>query len=194
MHAFLTSGDNIQDIVLKQNIKTQITFVLQKIDDARELKKILKFKTGEKTAVVINDIDSATEEALNAFLKVLEEPGENINFILTAKNLENVIPTIVSRCEVVKNRKLQEPKNQNNLKIKNFINSNLEQKIFIIERIKDRGDAIKFIEDLIYFEYQNGNLNRMDNYLNTIKNIKLNGNIGLQLLNLVVRMNGNGKN
>lgn len=70
------------------------------INDIRELKKILSLKTQGNIyrPVVINSAENLTEEAQNSLLKILEEPGERNVFILISKNLELLLPTIVSRC------------------------------------------------------------------------------------------------
>lgn len=46
------------------------------------------------------DTDNMQQSAQNAFLKVLEEPPQNILFILTCENAENLLPTIRSRATV----------------------------------------------------------------------------------------------
>ena len=46
------------------------------------------------------DTDNMQQGAQNAFLKVLEEPPQNILFILTCENAENLLPTIRSRATV----------------------------------------------------------------------------------------------
>jgi DNA polymerase-3 subunit delta' len=51
---------------------------------------------------IINNFDVSTEEAQNKLLKVLEEPQQNVFFLLGVKNEEKVLPTIKSRCEKVK--------------------------------------------------------------------------------------------
>lgn len=188
MHAFLTTDNDTWQLIEREKVANQIPFILQKIDDVRELKKILKFKFNQKTAILINKIDEATEEALNAFLKILEEPNENIIYILNAKNIDNVLPTIVSRCEVVPTPNTK-PQTLNKSQIERFLNSTTEQKIAIVEKLKDRDDAIHFVEDLILVERENKNYQHIDVYLQTLKNLKQNGNIGLQVLNLVGRMN-----
>jgi DNA polymerase-3 subunit delta' len=48
--------------------------------------------------------EEATEGASNALLKTLEEPPPNVVLILTAENAENLLPTIVSRCEELRLR------------------------------------------------------------------------------------------
>lgn len=54
-----------------------------------------------RQAVVIDDVDSMSLDAQNAFLKLLEEPNRQICFILTTHQLERLLPTIVSRTAVV---------------------------------------------------------------------------------------------
>ncbi len=187
MHAFLLVGREITNYKLpitnlaaEQQAKL-LPFAMQRIEDSRELKKLVKFVFNEKTAIVIENIDNATPEAANAFLKNLEEPTKNIIYILTANNLSNVLPTIVSRCQVVKiaNHRLQTP---NKLQITDYKDA---------LNIKDREEAIKFVENLIYIDYEKNNFKNMDHYLSTIKNLKLNGNVALQMTNLVVTMNRN---
>src|SRR3989344_6201026 len=190
MHAFLLINSDPLEFAKKENAKV-VSFTLQKIEDARDLKKIIKFKFNEKTAIVINDIDKATDEALNAFLKNLEEPTKNIIYILTASNIANVLPTITSRCQVINVLQVKQVL-QVNQTIKNFLNSKLNQKFEIIGKIKEREDAIKFIEDLIYFEKSNDNYLNIENYLKTLLNLKLNGNVSLQMTNLLVTMNSHG--
>jgi DNA polymerase-3 subunit delta' len=47
------------------------------------------------------DFHTATDQASNALLKTLEEPPPNVILILTAESKETLLPTIVSRCEVI---------------------------------------------------------------------------------------------
>ena len=46
---------------------------------------------------LINNFDISTAEAQNKLLKVLEEPPQNVYFIISVKNEEKVLPTIKSR-------------------------------------------------------------------------------------------------
>ncbi len=170
------TGQSTEYVVHRENIDKQIPFVLQKIDDVRELKKLVKFSFSEKTAIIIQDIDKITTEAANAFLKNLEEPTKNIIYILTASNLSNVLPTIISRCEVIRLQRIGDRLQGKHLNYRDALN------------IKDREEAIKFIEELIFTDHEKNIFNNMENYLNTIKNLKANGNVSLQLTNFVVKM------
>lgn len=62
--------------------------------------------TGRKI-YVINQVENATAEALNALLKFLEEPsGEQMTAILIAEQPDRLLPTIISRCQPIPFRPL----------------------------------------------------------------------------------------
>lgn len=179
MHAYLFIGtkttDNQQLItkLVKNNKARILPCELQKIADVRNLRKLVKLKFNQKTAIVIENIDDATTEAQNAFLKNLEEPQENLIYILIAKNLNNVIDTIISRCEVIKihssGSKIQDKEKKT---VAKFQSSNIDYKFDYLGKIKDRAEAIKFVENLVYFDRENGNYQNMENYLKTLSNLK----------------------
>jgi DNA polymerase-3 subunit delta' len=50
--------------------------------------------------------EEAHPSAMNALLKTLEEPGPQVILLLTAESAESLLPTIVSRCEVLRLRPL----------------------------------------------------------------------------------------
>ncbi|MEA1968857.1 MAG: DNA polymerase III subunit delta', partial [Thermodesulfobacteriota bacterium] len=52
--------------------------------------------------ILIEDADTMNIEASNSLLKILEEPPLRTFFILTAKNLTDLIPTIISRCRHIR--------------------------------------------------------------------------------------------
>ena len=59
----------------------------------------LKPNEGQKTVVIMTGIESMKKEAANAFLKLLEEPSEDLMFLLTTDHTEALLPTIISRCQ-----------------------------------------------------------------------------------------------
>ncbi len=75
-----------------------------KIDDVREIPAQVAKKSyeGGYKAVVISEADAMTPQAQNALLKVVEEPPENTVFVLGAQNTKNILPTILSRCIILK--------------------------------------------------------------------------------------------
>ncbi|MCL1798751.1 MAG: DNA polymerase III subunit delta [Eggerthellaceae bacterium] len=50
---------------------------------------------------ILDRVDLLGTQAANAFLKTLEEPPEDVVLILLGRTRESVLPTIVSRCQVV---------------------------------------------------------------------------------------------
>jgi DNA polymerase-3 subunit delta' len=58
--------------------------------------------------VVVDGADHLTSAAANAFLKTLEEPSRTTRFFLLAESLSAVLPTIRSRCGLVRYRSLPE--------------------------------------------------------------------------------------
>ena len=73
------------------------------VDTARELvQRGARFPaTGRWQVLLIEDADRLTEPAANALLKAIEEPTPRTVWLLCAPSLEDVIPTIRSRCRHV---------------------------------------------------------------------------------------------
>ncbi len=59
------------------------------------------FASDHTRVFIIQNIDKATLTASNTLLKFLEELGENCYGVLLTENLNKVIPTIKSRCQIV---------------------------------------------------------------------------------------------
>ncbi|HET6422971.1 MAG TPA: DNA polymerase III subunit delta' [Planctomycetaceae bacterium] len=57
---------------------------------------------GSRKVAVINDADTMNDETANALLKTLEEPPERAVILLIANNYDALLPTIRSRCQVVR--------------------------------------------------------------------------------------------
>lgn len=55
----------------------------------------------DKRIYIINDCDKMNLQAANSILKFLEEPVCNIIAILVTSNINNVLKTIISRCQVI---------------------------------------------------------------------------------------------
>jgi len=74
------------------------------IDDIRAVIKdaALKPYEGRKKVYIIDGADSMTLEAQGALLKTMEEPSSETVIILVGDNTEGLLPTIVSRGEVVR--------------------------------------------------------------------------------------------
>ncbi len=56
----------------------------------------------DKKIFILNNFSSATVQAQNKLLKILEEPPENAFIILNVTNISKVLPTILSRCKKIR--------------------------------------------------------------------------------------------
>ena len=56
---------------------------------------------GKAKIYLMENIENSTVEAMNSLLKVLEEPIAGVYAIFTCQNLNRVLPTIQSRCQVI---------------------------------------------------------------------------------------------
>lgn len=80
------------------------------IDQVRDIQKQIVFHASSLHVYAFHDFHTASLAAQNAFLKTLEEPPANTQFILVSDSPHALIPTIVSRAKIVDIREAQEEK------------------------------------------------------------------------------------
>jgi DNA polymerase III delta prime subunit len=200
MHAYLLVGTtNNQQLTINNLAKRLgakvLEYPISKIDDTRELNNLIRLSFREPTLIICQDIHEATEEALNAFLKNLEEPQENIYFALTAPSTRKVLPTIVSRCQIIK---VESEKSEINIaEVNKFLRAGIGERLAQVDKIKAREDAIKFVENLASAEHSalhsgDGDYTalakNLEEITKTLGNLKANGNVMLQLTNMVISL------
>jgi len=79
-----------------------------KVDQIRELQRSLSlapYQARYRVAILLR-FEEANPNAANALLKTLEEPAPQVVLVITAESAESLLPTIVSRCEVLRLRPL----------------------------------------------------------------------------------------
>jgi hypothetical protein len=219
MHAYLLISQNADAAYAGGRAKSQIDklakklgaeimeFPIAKIEDTRNLNKLIRLSFDKPTLIVCQNIHEATEEALNAFLKNLEEPQDNIFFALTAPSTQKLLPTITSRCEVTK-LKVENTTPKDAKEMEKFMQIGVGEKLNYVAKIKDRQKAIDFAESLVFFLHSRLHKNelsealpsqdKMIKYSSKIKNLeaacqtlsrlKRNGNVNLQLVSLVTQL------
>ena len=71
------------------------------VDDAREILEKVNYAPvhGKYKIYIIDEVHMLTDAAFNALLKTLEEPPQNVIFILATTEAHKVLPTIISRCQ-----------------------------------------------------------------------------------------------
>jgi DNA polymerase III subunit delta' len=77
-----------------------------RIDQVRALQHTLALApyAASYRIALLPDFQHVTEQAENALLKTLEEPPDRVVLLLTVDALESLLPTIVSRCEIIRLR------------------------------------------------------------------------------------------
>lgn len=201
MHAFLINSKDPLEIQKKaseisKKLRAKLVgFNLKKIEDVRHLNKLTRLTVTEPTAYFIENVEMAGEEALSAFLKNLEEPQSNLYYILTTANLSQVLPTVISRCQVIriKNHEL----GIMNEEIEKFGKMDTSEKLGYVDKIRDREVATKFLEDFIetaHRDLHDGKTDLSEISANikvattALIRLKANGNVTLQLANFVVNL------
>lgn len=201
MHAYLITGARQENIdaeinELSKKLKVKILeFPLVKIEDTRALNSFLRLKIASPTAVVINSIDQVTDEAANAFLKNLEEPQEDLYYFLSAESVHKVLPTIVSRCQIIKT--VESQKQETNTQALKFLELSVGEKLSLVDQIKGRDEAKLFVRELIAFLHLSLHEVKVNLALTadnlelsqkTLDNLEANGNVTLQLANLAINL------
>ena len=107
------------------------------------------FKTkpieGNKRVYIINECDKLNSSSANSILKFLEEPQDDIIAILLTNNISKVLPTIISRCQILNLSNLDsKSKDITEIIHKNYI------KIYDNIEINDK-EYINYFENLIYY-------------------------------------------
>ena len=146
---------------------------------------------GNKRIYIIRNADAMRLETSNSMLKFLEEPENNIIAILMTNNINAILPTIVSRCQIIR---LNNDNNNNNVNndemdiltlefIKSIENNGIrtiinEQKLLYDKiSIKDRENYIVFFDKMIdmYYDIMKINLDSLNSqfkgYMDDFKEI-----------------------
>jgi DNA polymerase III delta prime subunit len=160
----------VRDFALKENIDRFDITVVEKdtsakattqsigIEAVKLIQKKIFFKPvrSSKKIVVIEDAQLLTPEAQNALLKVLEEPPANTIIIVGTETKETLLPTILSRCQLIEleeeKRKLSDKTiEEMNLFLTGLADLSIGDKLKHAEKLaKDKDKAIKWIENLIF--------------------------------------------
>ena len=121
----------------------------KKTIDISQIRKMINYSNkssfnNNPRFVLIDNIENLNKNSTNALLKIVEEPNQNINFILIHNNEKNILPTLKSRCLLFKiNFSFNE--------CINIINSLLDDNIFdlinndLISYYNTPGDIINLI-------------------------------------------------
>jgi DNA polymerase-3 subunit delta' len=91
----------VKRLVDEKTDKIKSEIVVRQIRELRERLAMSGFLGGRKVAF-IEEADALNVEAANALLKTLEEPTSDTTLILSALSSDRLLPTIVSRCQIIR--------------------------------------------------------------------------------------------
>ena len=91
------------DLAVMQAENTGGTLKVEQIRELQHTLALAPYEAKYRVAMLLR-FEEAHPSAQNALLKTLEEPSPQVILILTAESAESVLPTIVSRCEVLRLR------------------------------------------------------------------------------------------
>jgi DNA polymerase III subunit gamma/tau len=80
------------------------------IDDVRALQEAVQYAAsgGKFRVIIMDEAHQMTNQAASALLKILEEPPRNVIFILATTEINKILPTIRSRCQVHSFKRISE--------------------------------------------------------------------------------------
>lgn len=181
--------------ILEPEEKTVIT-----IEQVRKMIDTLTTKQDTSRFVVIRPADKLSEEAENAILKSLEEPKENVHFVLLTESLSKLLPTILSRAAVYFWRKgkssISEISADEKTKVlaKKVLTASPRNLVELVEELTAKKDGVRehvlnvlaVAIEMSYKSYlltgKTGFLNKIPKFLTAYDAIARNGHIKLHLV------------
>lgn len=207
-HAFLVESNNYEDVMnsvfklflekkmifniddIENNISVRILRPIDNLIDKDQILNLQEFLStmsfdGYYKLFFILNAGLMNEQSVNKLLKVLEEPNEKVVGFLISDNSNELLPTLISRCQVLKNDidasnvEVDEDIFNNLCKFKNF---NFEDYIkfkVVVSKLDKVVINNLFLKYLAYLDNENDIFYlKVNDFLN---NIRYNANIDLAL-------------
>ena len=207
-HAFLVESNNYEDVMnsvfklflekkmifniddIENNISVRILRPIDNLIDKDQILNLQEFLStmsfdGYYKLFFILNAGLMNEQSVNKLLKILEEPNEKVVGFLISDNSNELLPTLISRCQVLKNDidvsnvEVDEDIFNNLCKFKNF---NFEDYIkfkVVVSKLDKVVINNLFLKYLVYLDNENDIFYlKVNAFLN---NIRYNVNIDLAL-------------
>ena len=181
-----SSIDDIESHDLSFNIFELDAASNRGIDEIKNLINKVRVppQIGNYKVYIIDEVHMLTTQAMNAFLKTLEEPPKHIIFVLATTEKNKILPTILSRCQIYDFNRI----NDNDIYEKlisvcekeGFIYEN--DAISIIAKKSDGSlrDSLTILDRIVSFTNKNISTEKTSKILNILDNesfLKLSKNI-----------------
>jgi len=95
------------NVKVVQREKNREQIVKEQIDEINYLAKMRPWQQG-KLVFIINEAERMNDTVANSLLKTLEEPSSYVYFILITEDLQVILPTIRSRCQLLRFQPISE--------------------------------------------------------------------------------------
>ncbi len=167
------------DVILIEKEKRSL-----KIEQVRQLKGLAHYgpSEGQYKVFIICDSETLTDEAANGFLKALEEPPENVTFILISNREEGMLKTIVSRCQkIVFNEKKEFEISENTKIIFDAVSNRPADFINNCDLAQSTEDAEEMLSGLFFLFGDSRNPKAARTVFSALKNVKRGANKKLAL-------------
>ena len=162
------------------------------IDKVRIPPQIGKYKV-----YIIDEVHMLTTQAMNAFLKTLEEPPKHIVFVLATTEKNKILPTILSRCQIYDFNRISDVEIVETLinicKQEDFKFD--DEALSIIARKSDGSlrDSLTILDRIVSFTNKNITTEKTSELLNVLDNesfLKLSQNIiNCDLISTLIQFN-----
>lgn len=149
-------------VVEKNGISKELAVSIEQAREIQHQMSLFPYRADYKIAL-IDQAERLTVEASNCLLKTLEEPSGRAILILLTANPETLLPTIVSRCQLVKFLPVAKGEIEKALKTRSPSGSTLNR---VIRLANGRpGLAIQYLENPELLTEQNKIINQLEGLL-----------------------------
>lgn len=167
-------GKDNPDLLLIENPKGKKSIGINRV---RKAIKYLSQKPymSEKKFIVVRNAHFLTRQAQNSFLKTLEEPPPYATILLETANKNELLDTVISRCQQIKIKPEISPKREA-LSLNKLKKISLGQRLDLAEKLakKTRPEIISLVERWIESERQAlKKANNTHNIRETSKNLEI---------------------
>ena len=160
-------------------------------DKTKEIRQLYRFSRGiqKKPLMFIIDTDSffvtvTNDPWQNAFLKLFEEPGPNIYFVLATTTIQKLLPTIKSRGQIISHRTADAER-----QVSDWLNISVYDRLKAVAKTKNRGEGMDLVRSIVHVATRDPRYAAsLPLISDTLDRLSQNGNVKLQLTNLAVNL------
>ncbi len=171
------------------------------IESIRDISDIADKKQTDQLFIVVEEAEKMAIPAANAFLKALEEPGDNVHYVFLTHDVRSILPTILSRANcfyLLDDEKIADPPRiDEDIKTlaKDYISATqanlpaVVDKILKFDKKSQRDGVLKILDAAIHLSYKSylitGNpsfVQKVEKLLAAQDAISRNGHAKLQLI------------